>query len=189
QYCGAVHRDLDPDGDEGMPPEELAGWRQVPPKTFEEILELLESLDKHANLIRRQGGDFADYVDKRSAEGVFPMHLVKVREGNHEAVHYFTRNDELEQFKAEHPDLFGGNDTEERRRDGPTRRAKHADLHHESKSVAELLTKLSRKGLSVAHYAAQDHPLFELIEGEGEKAHVTPLFSIPEILRGVMAVG
>ena len=176
-------------GTEEVRLKNLADGREFTQKQLEEILELLESLDKHANLIRRQGGDFADYVDKRSPEGVFPMHLVKVREGNHEAVHYFTRNDELEQFKAEHPDLFGGTDTEERRRDGPTRRAKHADLHHESKSVAELLTKLSRKGLSVAHYAAQDHPLFELIEGEGEKAHVTPLFSIPEILRSVMAVG
>jgi len=31
--------------------------------------------------------------------------------------------------------------------------------------------------------------LFELIEGEGEKASVTPLFSITEILAGVKAVG
>ena len=176
-------------GSEEVRLKNLADGREFTQKQLEEILELLESLDKHANLIRRQGGDFADYVDRRSADGVFPMHLVKVREGNHEAVHYFTRNDELEQFKTEQPDLFGSGDTEERRREGPSRRAKHTDLHHESKAVAELLAKLSRKGLSVAHYAAQDKPLFELIEGEGEKAHVTPLFSIPEILRGVMAVG
>ena len=45
------------------------------------------------------------------------------------------------------------------------------------------------KGLSVEHYAAQDKPLFELIEGEGEKAQITPLFSIPEILAVVKAVG
>jgi len=41
----------------------------------------------------------------------------------------------------------------------------------------------------VDHYAAQDKPLFELIEGEGERANVLPLFSIPEILSGVKAVG
>ena len=39
------------------------------------------------------------------------------------------------------------------------------------------------------HYAAQDKPLFELTEGEGERASVTPLFSIPEILGGVKTVG
>ncbi|MGH7979716.1 MAG: DNA gyrase subunit B, partial [Limisphaerales bacterium] len=42
---------------------------------------------------------------------------------------------------------------------------------------------------AVDHYAAQDKPLFELIEGEGEKANVTPLFSIPEILSSVKNVG
>jgi DNA gyrase subunit B len=163
--------------------------REFTQKQLEEILELLESLDKHANYIRRQGGDFADYVEKRSANGDFPTHLVKVREGNHENVHYFPDNETLEQFKAQHADLFGGDTEFERRREGPTRRAKHSDLHHESKAVGELLAKLTRKGLNVGHYAAQDKPLFELIEGEGEKAHVTPLFSIPEILLSVRAVG
>jgi DNA gyrase subunit B len=168
----------------------LADGKEFTQKQLEEVLELLEALDKHATYIRRQGGDFTGYVDKRSAHGDFPEHMVKVREGNNETIHYFVKNDELEQFKAANAELFGG-DTEviDRRREGPTRRAKYSDLHHESKAVAELLAKLSRKGLSVEHYAAQDKPLFELIEGEGEKAQITPLFSIPEILAVVKAVG
>src|SRR5205814_7498540 len=119
----------------------------------------------------------------------FPSHMVKVREGNIETVHYFLTNDDLDQFKAANAELFGGDTEVERRKDGPIRRATVADLHHESKAVAELIGKLSRKGMSVEHYAAQDKPLFELIEGEGEKATVTPIFSIPEILGGVKAVG
>ena len=168
----------------------LADGKEFTQKQLEEVLELLESLDKHATYIRRQGGDFTDYVDKRSARGDFPEHMIKVREGNNETVHYFVTNNELDRFKADHPELFTG-DTEviDRRREGPTRRAKYSDLHHESKAVAELLGKLSRKGLSVEHYAAQDKPLFELFEGEGEKAQSTPLFSIPEILNAVKAVG
>ena len=39
------------------------------------------------------------------------------------------------------------------------------------------------------HYSAQDKPLFELIEGEGEKQHVKPLFSIAEIFTSVLEVG
>ncbi len=39
------------------------------------------------------------------------------------------------------------------------------------------------------HYSAQDNPLFELIEGEGEKEQVKPLFSIPEILSSIKEVG
>jgi DNA gyrase subunit B len=176
-------------GTEEVRLKNLADGREFTQKQLAEILELLESLDKHATYIRRQGGDFAAYVEKRSAKGEFPAHLVKVREGNNETVHYFVTNEELDQFKAAQPDLFGADTEPERRKDGPTRRATCADLHHESKAVAELIARLSRKGLSVEHYAAQDKPLFELVEGEGEKAVVTPLFSIPEILRGVMAVG
>jgi DNA gyrase subunit B len=168
----------------------LADGKEFTQKQLEEVLELLESLDKHATWIRRQGGDFTDYVEKRSATGEFPQHLVRVREGNNETVHYFLTNDELDAFKSSHAELFNG-DTEiiERRREGPTRRARSADLHHQSKAVAELLSRLARKGLSVEHYAAQDKPLFELIEGEGERAVVTPIFSIPEILAGIKLVG
>jgi DNA gyrase subunit B len=177
-------------GSEEVRLKNLADGRELSQKQLEEVLELLESLDKHATYIKRQGGDFTDYVDKRSGGGDFPEHMIKVREGNNETVHYFLTNDEVEQFKSAHPGLFNGDtDVLDRRREGPTRRAKYSDLHHESKAVAELLGKLSRKGLSVEHYAAQDKPLFELIEGEGDKAHVTPLFSIPEILAGVKAVG
>ncbi len=165
----------------------LADGKEFTQKQLEEVLELLENLDKHATYIRRRGGDFAEYVEKRSPDGDFPAYLVKIREGNHETVHYFTTQAELDEYKATQPDLFGAEP--EGKREGPIRRATSADLHHESKAVAELIEKLSKKGLSVEHYAAQDKPLFELIEGEGEKASVTPLFAIPEILNSVKAVG
>jgi DNA gyrase subunit B len=41
----------------------------------------------------------------------------------------------------------------------------------------------------VEHYSAQDKPLFELVEGEGERQQVKPIFSIAEILTGVLEVG
>ena len=116
--------------------------------------------------------------------------MIKVRDGNDETVHYFLTSKEADDFKATNNDLFGGDTAEfERRKEGPTRRAKASDLHLESKAIADLLGKLGKKGLATDHYAAQDKPLFELTEGEGERANVTPLFSIPEILSGVKAVG
>jgi DNA gyrase subunit B len=120
---------------------------------------------------------------------MLPQHMAKVRQGNDETVHYFLTNEELEKFKLENNDLFGTDTEFERRKDTPTRRVALSDLHLESKAIGDLLGKLGRKGLAVDHYAAQDKPLFELIEGEGEKAVATPLFSIPEILLGVKAVG
>ena len=43
--------------------------------------------------------------------------------------------------------------------------------------------------MKVAHYATSDQPIFELIEGEGEKAVSRPLFSIPEILQRILEIG
>ena len=167
----------------------VADGREFTPKQLEEILSLLESLDKHATYIKRLGGDFADYVEKRTKDGTLPQFMAKVRDGNDETVHYFVASEELEGFKAANNDLFGGETEVEKKREGPTRRAKIYNLHLESKAIADLLGKVAKKGLAVDHYAAQDKPLFELIEGEGERATVTPLFSIPEILSGVKAVG
>jgi DNA gyrase subunit B len=184
-----LNRILLQNGVEEVKLKNLADGKEFNPKQLEEILALLESLDKHATYIKRLGGDFADYVEKRASDGTLPQSMVKVRSGNDETVHYFITNEELENFKAQNGDLFGTDTEFERKKDGPTRRAKVSDLHLESKAIADLLGKLSKKGLDVEHYAAQDKPLFELTEGEGERATITPLFSIPEILSGVKAVG
>ncbi|HTH49585.1 MAG TPA: DNA topoisomerase (ATP-hydrolyzing) subunit B [Candidatus Limnocylindria bacterium] len=185
-----LNRILLQNGTEEVRLKNLTDGKEVPAKQLEEILGLLETLDKHATYIQRVGGNFSDYVDKRGPDGSLPLHLVKAREGNQETVHYFVTNEEFEAYKARNLDLLG--DAEDRakaEKKGVIRRAKHNDLHLENKAIGELLSKLSKKGLSIEHYSAQDKPLFELIEGEGEKATVTPLFSIPEILSAVKAVG
>jgi DNA gyrase subunit B len=176
-------------GTEEVKLKNLADDREFTPKQLEEILTLLESLDKHATYIRRLGGDFGAYVDERSKDGTLPQYMIKVRDGNAETVHYFLSNEALEEFKAANNDLFGGDTEVERRKDGPTRRARISDLHLESKAITDLLSKLAKKGFSVEHYAGQDRPLFEIHEGEGERASVKPLFSIPEILTAVKETG
>ncbi|HOC55998.1 MAG TPA: DNA topoisomerase (ATP-hydrolyzing) subunit B [Verrucomicrobiota bacterium] len=173
----------------------LSGGNELTEKQLAEILELLESLDKYANALRRHGGDFATYVEQRHPKThELPRHLVKVRDGNDETVQYFHTEEDLEAFGSQNPDLrlFGEEESDtnllEKSKNGHTRRARHVELH-ESKALAELLTKLGKKGLSVEHYSAQDKPLFEVIEGEGDKEQVKPLFSIPEILSSVKEVG
>ncbi|MFQ3670910.1 MAG: DNA topoisomerase (ATP-hydrolyzing) subunit B [Verrucomicrobiia bacterium] len=191
-------------GSEDIRLRNLADGKQFSQKQLEEILNLLETLDKFSQAIRRHGGDFADYLDARDPEThELPRHLVKVREGNKESVHYFVRDADLTSFAAGHPDfnLFGAAEPDAEAEDdpdtprssakaekGPIRRFKHVELH-ESKSVADLLARLGQKGLHIDHYAAQDKPLFEIIEGEGEQEKVKPLFSIPEILATVLEIG
>jgi DNA gyrase subunit B len=174
-----------------------------------EILEMLDSLDKFTRAIARHGGDFGDYLAKRNARThELPRHLVKVREGNQETVHYFDTDHELHEFAQANTDLriFGEEPAEEAEANGANgtaekpaaktasagtvnrRRCIHVELH-ESKAVAELLNKLEKKGLSIDQYRAADKPLFELLEGEGDTQKKRPIFSIPEILEAVKEVG
>ena len=161
-------------------------------KQVAEILELLMSLDKYARSIQRHGGHFAEYIEQRKKTGELPTHLVKIRDGNEESVHYFHSDSDLAKFGKKNPDLnlFGDIEPEETpkaaAKNSNTRRALHVELH-ESKPVQELLGKLSRKGLPVEHYEAQDKPLFELIEGDDERVH--PLFSLSDILSTVIEIG
>ena len=173
----------------------LSDGNELTDKQLAEILEMLESLDKYAIALRRHGGDFATYVEQRHPNThELPRHLVKVRDGNDETVQYFHTEEDLEEYGSKNPDLhlFGEEESDaslsEKTKNGHTRRARHVELH-ESKAVAELLAKLAQKGLSVEHYSAQDKPLFEIVEGEGDKEQVKPLFSIPEILASVKEVG
>ncbi|HEX7862215.1 MAG TPA: DNA topoisomerase (ATP-hydrolyzing) subunit B [Verrucomicrobiae bacterium] len=183
-------------GSEDVKLRNLADSKEVTEKQLAEILELLTSLDKFANALRRKGGDFEAYLEHRNHQTHdLPTHMVRVREGNNESVHYFLTEEELRQFSEANPDLkiFGTNEgdtaiIEKEKKSGPIRRARHEELY-ESKAVAELLKKIELKGLNVEHYSAQDKPLFELIEGEGERANVKPLFSIAEILTSVIEAG
>ena len=184
-------------GSEDVRLRNLADNKEFTEKQLAEILELLASLDKYANALRRKGGDFETYLEHRdTATHELPNHLVKVREGNNESVLYFRTEDELRKFSEENADLkiFGTIDSgdtaviEKEKRNGVIRRARHEELY-ESKAVADLLKKIEEKGLNVEHYSAQDKPLFEMIEGEGEKAAVKPLFSIAEILTSVKEAG
>ena len=75
----------------------LSDGKELTEKQLAEILELLESLDKYANALRRHGGDFATYVEQRHPQThELPRHLVKVRDGNDETVQYFHTEEDLE---------------------------------------------------------------------------------------------
>ena len=180
-------------GAEDISLKHLKSKKKLNPKQLGEILDLLETLDKYSRSIKRHGGNFGDFIDQRKKTGELPTHLVKVRDGNDEEVYYFHSDRELAKFSKKNADLnlFEGDmETQAKTasaKNGNTRRGTHVELH-ESKPVQELLAKLSRKGLPVEHYTAQDKPLFELNEGNGD-GHVYPLFSVSEILSTVKEIG
>jgi DNA gyrase subunit B len=171
-----------------------------------ELLTLLERLAKFADAVRRHGGDFEAYLNSRSESGTLPIYLVRVRDGNQEWVKYFTAEEQVRNFHQENRDLAlfenepAATGSEEgaaqpaaaaptpRKGETNRRRARLVELH-ESNAVTKLITELSRKGLKIEHYSSGDKPLFELVEGDGEKAHTHPVFGIPEILAKVLEIG
>ncbi len=161
---------------------------------LKDVIEVLEKLDKLAGSVRKHGGDFESFLSQRDPKtGKLPPYVVKLRDGNVDSLQYFHNEQEVRQFAEKNPDL---NLFEEESpemiavaaKNGSRRRGKVIELH-EATAIEKVIAELDRKGLCIDHYSAQDEPLFELIEGEGDKEERTPLFSIPEILAKVKEVG
>jgi DNA gyrase subunit B len=187
----------------------LADGKVFTASQLKDMLELLERLAKFSDAIRRHGGDFEAYLGERDPKtGALPTFMVKVREGNTEWATYFPGEAEVRAFHEENRDLNLYDDPapepivdgdlvlsepvakakKEKIDPANRRRAKLIELH-ESTSAQKLLDELAKKGLKIEHYADSDTPIFELIEGEGDKAVTHPLFAIPDILSKVLEIG
>jgi DNA gyrase subunit B len=193
-------------GAEEVKLKNLADGKTFSSASLGELLTLLERLAKFADAVRRHGGDFEAYLNSRSESGTLPIYLVRVRDGNQEWVKYFTAEEQVRNFHQENRDLAlfenepAATGSEEgaaqpaaaaptpRKGETNRRRARLVELH-ESNAVTKLITELSRKGLKIEHYSSGDKPLFELVEGDGEKANTHPVFGIPEILAKVLEIG
>jgi DNA gyrase subunit B len=186
-------------GAEDVRLKNLADGKEITAAQLKDILESLEKLAKLSESIRRHGGEFEGFLAKRNARsGKLPAYLVKIRDGNEETVHYFPDEKALREFHQENPDLnlFDADVQQEllplqsgtKTNGVGRRRATKVELH-EATTIQKLIAELARKGLKVDHYAASDRPIFELIEGEGERASTHPLFSIQEILQKTLEIG
>src|SRR5205809_3349549 len=186
-------------GAEDVRLKNLADQKEVTAAQLKDILESLEKLAKLSEAIRRHGGDFESFLAEReSRTGKLPNYLVNVREGNDESVHYFYDEKAVRRFHQENTDLnLFDTDTQQELLplDAPAktngtgrRRGKLVELH-ESTTIQKIIAELARKGLKVNDYAANDRPIVELIEGEGDRAVSYPLFSIPEILQKILEIG
>ena len=207
----ALNRILITLGSEEVKLKNLADGKIFTAAQLKDLLELLERLSKFSDAIRRHGGDFETYLNERDPQtGNFPTFMVKVREGNTEWVTYFPGEAEVRAFHEENRDLGlfenppaepaplpEGEPTADKpaaaprkkeKEDGPQRRARLIELH-ESAAVQKLVAEIARKGLKIEHFADSDHPIFELIEGEGDKAIVHSLFTVPEIHTKVIEIG
>ncbi len=188
-------------GAEDVRLKNLADEKEISAAQLKDILESLERLAKLNESVRRHGGDFESFLAERNEKsGKLPAYLVKVRDGNEETVHYFHDERSVREFHEANLDLslFDIEMGQEllplvatpavSSKNGNRRRGKLVELH-ESTTIQKLIAELARKGLKVNHFSASDRPIFELIEGEGDRAVSHPLFSIPEILEKILEIG
>ena len=172
---------------------ELRTYDQSRSFTAEElklILENLSSLARFSNSIEGNGGNFRNYLAARH-NGLLPEYMVRVRTGNEEAVLYFPTEADLRAYAAENRDLrlFDEilTDEELAAHTGPSRRANLHELH-ESHAITRIFSRLAEGGIDTTVFFNDDIPLFELLEGEGDKQKGTPVFAIPEILSRVLEI-
>ncbi|MFT4175757.1 MAG: DNA topoisomerase (ATP-hydrolyzing) subunit B [Luteolibacter sp.] len=168
------------------------GSREFSADELKTVLENLSSLSRYIRSIEGHGGNFREYLDARGANGHLPEYMVRIRTGNHETVHYFSNEESLRAFSSENRDLrlFDELLTEEELAalTGPSRRANLHELH-ESHAIDKIFSRLAETGVDVKTFFADDFPLFELVEGDGEKQNLTPIFNIHDILDRALEVG
>ncbi len=108
--------------------------------------------------------------------------MVRVRTGNDESVLYFSTEADLRAYAAENRDLrlFDEvlTDEELAAHTGPSRRANLHELH-ESHAITRIFSRLTECGIDTSVFFNDDTPLFEVVEGEGDKQKVTPVFAVP----------
>jgi DNA gyrase subunit B len=165
--------------------------RVFAPEELKVILENLSSLSRYSRSIEGNGGNFKAYLAARNAEGHLPEYMVRVRTGNDEAIIYFPTENDLRLYADENRDLKlfdeSLSDEELAAHTGPSRRANLHELH-ESHAIAKIFSRLIECGIDTEKFSDDDTPLFDLLEGDGEKQKSIPVFSVPEILSRVLEI-
>jgi DNA gyrase subunit B len=174
------------------------------------VLESLQELEKLVDTIERRGIKFEGYLDARDPKtGDLPTNAVRIKEAG--AVRFeFACNDKAWAKICAEYDISPADEAPAEPKpvgnDAPQRDVKPLDLY-ETAGIQTVIETLARKGFEIDHYAAQEEPLFELVEGapeaavEGEAAAEkakpktkavekrTPIHSIPQILEQVKELG
>jgi len=178
------------------------------------VLESLQELEKLVDTIERRGIKFEGYLDARDPKtGDLPTNAVRIKEAGTVRFEFACSDKAWAKICAEYDISPAEEATLELKpveNGTPQRDVKPLDLY-ETAGIQTVIETLARKGFDIDHYAAQEEPLFELVEGaadavtgEGEapadpkadkkpKAKAvekrTPVHSIPQILELVKELG
>ena len=171
------------------------------------VLESLQQLEKWVDTLERRGIKFEDYLAHRDEKtGELPCYAIRVKEENTVRFEFAHNDKQLAKLtekieenldELEDDKLANGN--------GKSSRVKVIELY-ESAGIQSVIGTLEQKGFNLDHYAAQEEPLFELVEGgsscaesetdaEAKKGKTKPeekripIHSIPAILEQIKEIG
>ena len=167
---------------------------------LEGVLDILSRLSRLSSIVPRNGGNFKEYLAAGEGDQL-PEYIVKVREGNREFTHYLLNEEALTAFAEENEDLKllpeqqraaeetdeDGNLVNVVKREGPLRRARLVEIP-QAKAIGTAMGDLKNAGIPISPFFAEDKPLFEIVDVDDESKN-EPVFSVPGILEGILAVG
>jgi len=132
------------------------------------VLESLQELEKLVDTIERRGIKFEEYLAARDEKsGQFPSYAMRVKENGSTRFEFARTDKEWSKLCDKYdinldeeavPEIKNGSEKDK----GP--QAKPLELT-ESNSIQSATETLEKKGFNLDHYAAQEKPLFELVEG------------------------
>ncbi len=187
-------------GSEDLSVRVVDGGKIIAGEDLQGVLDILSRISRLASIVPRNGGVFETYL-AAAVDGHLPEYIVKVREGNREFTYYLVDDAALHSFAEENEDLKllpeqqrvaeeideDGNLVNTVSREGPQRRARLVEIP-QAKAIATAMGDLSSAGVPVDPFYSQDTPLFEIVDSEDESKN-EPVFSVPGILEGILAVG
>ena len=131
------------------------------------VLESLQELEKLVDTIERRGIKFEDYLAARDEKsGEFPSYAMRIKENG--VVRFeFARTDKEWSKLCDKYDVDLDEEAVPEAKNGDKDKAAQAKPLEltESNSIQSAIETLEKKGFNLDHYAAQEKPLFELVEG------------------------
>jgi DNA gyrase subunit B len=182
------------------------------------VLESLQELEKLVDTIERRGIKFEGYLDARDPKtGDLPSHTLRIKENSTVRFEFAGNDKAWAKLCAEYdisPAEEAPPEPKATENGKVSRDVKPIDLY-ETAGIQTVIEALARKGFDIDHYAAQEAPLFELVEGAPEDGAAdgktppgetsakaekskpkakpvekrTPIYSIPQILEQIKEIG
>ena len=174
-------------GTEDLKLKKLPSKSEYTPKEFREILDLIVGMERAANLLKRKGIDFNNFMNMRNAKtGEFPIYHVRI--GGEERFLYDDK--ELAALTKKVEKEKGGQLEMIVDKQNGTQTETNSEIDvrelYETRELTKILKELEKKGLAGRDTKESKKPKYEVILSDGNSIQ---LKTLSEVLRYVKEQG